>query len=894
MTLTKLTKEDQEALMRWPYIYGIPIFEADSINKEIHVKKWSTFDFNQINFKAEMLKGRYDNGAAVRLGSTLKGDLYATALDFDGLEAVLAWFGSWDRVLKLAQKTLVEWHQDKGKIHVLIFTKEPLENRKIHIGPNKVLLEIRCEKQPLFTSPSRHKDGNKWTPLGTDKIEILDNIGLLKFKGQVSVLSDKYMSDQDKQRYDSWLDDPSTILGEGAGRHDATRFKVRSYYWKYANGWLNMSDSERFEKAWIWHLDHCKPPRSRQEFDLICDWVKKKDRANRDKRLEQVRDESNRTKKQETGYPRCHNANKQAILNGISDENVRSLLEAIRWTMISTNPQKFIIADQKSCSICRGSITYSDSGDSQASKRAHLNYGAILIRLYPKRVILHQNPLKFLEAPPLYTVIFEDQNKEEIHISGTIETIISRLKEMPGYVVMSYGITEALTAIIGAFNDDLELEIDKSVEFEGYYYGDGDVQISRINLDEKHPRRTREEVIDCIKYLEERSKFQIWTYKDRQIDRRDLLASAIKWNIPAPFNFLMKQLKCPKPFLKGFDMSGERDGGKSGLSEEMLNMHGNPTNEQDVDSIYSKSAGSANTEAKFAKALSDTTYAVELSEFGRVESYGRREDLVECGKTAVDGLIIRRGKKDNRNDAPFPSLSPMIINGNSVFTFKGELLKRFHISKFSEEDRHERDSNSPFNVFQRQNKHLMKILGDWTIHYILDNKDELMLSRKCSVYDVGEIALRKFYQFGGHSELPEWLTWWIVDTSLEELDQDIESVIRSILYNHVNKTLHDNPRLLEDDGGIRLTFSMRIKKCLEGDVWPWIRKIRGGNSRYYINTSVLELFRNRLPDLTLKKLAEKTGFKYLKGTDGRFKILCTKKELDDWIATEEEEEITIT
>jgi hypothetical protein len=114
-------------------------------------------------------------------------------------------------------------------------------------------------------------------------------------------------------------------------------------------------------------------------------------------------------------------------------------------------------------------------------------------------------------------------------------------------------------------------------------------------------------------------------------------------------------------------MTGERDGGKTGLSEEMLNMHGCLTNEQDADSIYSVSVGSANTEAKFGKAISKTTYAIEFSEFGKVEAYGRHEDLVECYKTCIDALIVRRGKKDNRNDAPFPSLSPLVINGNSIF-----------------------------------------------------------------------------------------------------------------------------------------------------------------------------------------------------------------------------------
>ena len=46
-----------------------------------------------------------------------------------------------------------------------------------------MLLEIRCEKEILFISPSPHKDGNKWCPLGTDTIETLQsNSGLLQRK----------------------------------------------------------------------------------------------------------------------------------------------------------------------------------------------------------------------------------------------------------------------------------------------------------------------------------------------------------------------------------------------------------------------------------------------------------------------------------------------------------------------------------------------------------------------------------------------------------------------------------------------------------------------------------------------------------------------------------------
>ena len=58
-----------------------------------------------------------------------------------------------------------------------------------------------------------------------------------------------------------------------------------------------------------------------------------------------------------------------------------------------------------------------------------------------------------------------------------------------------------------------------------------------------------------------------------EIDRRDSLASAIKWTIATPFNFAVKQLT--RKWQKGFDMTGERDGGKSEMADLMLDIHGN-------------------------------------------------------------------------------------------------------------------------------------------------------------------------------------------------------------------------------------------------------------------------------------------------------------------------------
>ncbi|MGC1131366.1 MAG: hypothetical protein WA941_00980 [Nitrososphaeraceae archaeon] len=277
---TILTPAQQKAVLDWPKVAGIGIFQADTKNKKISLKDWPKLDLSKIDYNAELASGKYDNGIAGRLGKTLSGEHYAIALDFDGWEAVAAWFGTWERVQTFAQKNIVEWHQDRGKIHVILLSEIPVPNRKIHI--KDAFLEIRCEGQALFLSPSVNKDGNRYVPLGTNHLTILSMEEVLKLKSKIDSISEGYMSDVDKDSYDKWLDLPATILGENQGRHDATKFKIIRYYWKYENEWLDLTDDQRFERAWQWHIDHCKPPRPRHEFNKICEWTREKFRAKRD------------------------------------------------------------------------------------------------------------------------------------------------------------------------------------------------------------------------------------------------------------------------------------------------------------------------------------------------------------------------------------------------------------------------------------------------------------------------------------------------------------------------------------------------------------------------------------------------------------------------------------
>src|SRR5689334_14505503 len=140
---TRLTSEQQTAVLYWPTKAKIPIIACYSRTKSVNIKKWSNFDFSQVDFVANLAAARYDNGIALVLGKTLCGSYYSVALDFDGWDAVLEWFGSWEQVLSASQKTRIEWHQDKDRIHYIFLAKRPIANKKIQIKGSK--LEVRCE-----------------------------------------------------------------------------------------------------------------------------------------------------------------------------------------------------------------------------------------------------------------------------------------------------------------------------------------------------------------------------------------------------------------------------------------------------------------------------------------------------------------------------------------------------------------------------------------------------------------------------------------------------------------------------------------------------------------------------------------------------------------------------
>jgi hypothetical protein len=124
------------------------------------------------------------------------------------------------------------------------------------------------------------------------------------------------------------------------------------------------------------------------------------------------------------------------------------------------------------------------------------NYGFSIddniLKCIPLSVIRHESPIDFLNVQTTYTIKFKDTTGFTFTLARkTITQIMDYLKDN-GYVLHGYSATEAFSAILTAFREDDKIIVERSVDFEGFYYSEGDVQRS-VGLKEQFPHRSKEE-----------------------------------------------------------------------------------------------------------------------------------------------------------------------------------------------------------------------------------------------------------------------------------------------------------------------------------------------------------------------------------------------------------------
>lgn len=575
----------------WYYKVGvnvIPCYVQSKNDKYISIlNSWAQYqkeEISQETFENWKELGLFAYGIGVITGKIYRTEnkgKFLTIIDIDKLEAVERFAECSGKDIKdIAKWTRVEWHENINSYHIFLITQKQFKNIGAGHG-----LEVHANNNLIFTSNSIHPDGKRWKAIDNELITVLTNVIELSV---LQIAIDRYLreSTTGKMGYDSndnnneealkefmaYINNPNIKLTKGQ-RNPALYAQAKSYFFKYTGEFENLSDDAKLVKLKEWLDKQCEVPltqeRGRQnEVEEVWNKVKRYFTGRREKERNKREDELKRIKEEDLKRNPGMCEKKQIQSAILLKENIKSWLSKDIWTIVSEDPIRLIVTRQKEGDIVRVmvekkkiTVVHDDDDKEEIQQDIQiLNVGTVIFRVYPIKIVLHESPLKFLESPSTYSITFEDQINQQFTLNGTVEQIIAQLKEYPGCVISAYGVSEVLNAVIAGFRDDGKLEVDSTVDFEGYYYHNDDICMSKIDLDTRHPVRTREEVIDCCNYLDERAKFQVWKYKlkDREIDRRDLLSSAIQWTIAAPFNFAIKQITNKKYWIKIFDFSGER------------------------------------------------------------------------------------------------------------------------------------------------------------------------------------------------------------------------------------------------------------------------------------------------------------------------------------------------
>ena len=56
-SLTRLSEEEQQAILYWTETIGVPVFPADTRNKGLYVNGWSEINFASIDYKTNLANG---------------------------------------------------------------------------------------------------------------------------------------------------------------------------------------------------------------------------------------------------------------------------------------------------------------------------------------------------------------------------------------------------------------------------------------------------------------------------------------------------------------------------------------------------------------------------------------------------------------------------------------------------------------------------------------------------------------------------------------------------------------------------------------------------------------------------------------------------------------------
>jgi hypothetical protein len=374
---------------------------------------------------------------------------------------------------------------------------------------------------------------------------------------------------------------------------------------------------------------------------------------------------------------------------------------------------------------------------------------------------------------------------------------------------------------------------------------------------------------------------------------KDVFPTLLKWSIVAPFNYVLKQVN--KKWIPWLYPYGWSNTGKSTLGDICCCIW---NRFQDDDAILPFTA--VDTKAKLGEALSKSTYPVVINEVAQLNDENRNRDIVEMIKIAVTDLNARKKFVNKTIYTDIPSFSPCILTSNSIPPSDTGFRRRVIPIIFTEKDQYSKDEMKEFKeeLFDQRVKHELRYLGEFTINYIMEHQEELLLDDKKDWKEIAEMILTEMYKSVG-KEPPEWIKYFVKENQMADSKEDIDLLFRSFLIDKINETYNkyyrniEKPIILHSDSNAEvpnLPFSSRLDFCLKYNLIPFLNplNINDENDVIAITSDLVHELKKKISQISsLNEVAAIIeGFEYgQKRVNGKNirTVYGTKKQLLDFL-----------
>ena len=526
--------------------------------------------------------------------------------------------------------------------------------------------------------------------------------------------------------------------------------------------------------------------------------------------------------------------------------NIREDLGNHIWELISYNPTKFILAHSENKQIVYARLdkyqkrVESDNISSEPVSETiwNLEFSRVIIGAIPLDFIMITNPLGLFDQK--YSIKFLTHSGKIVTIGPkSIDEIIMNLKEKSLLFLLNKS-TEALSIIINAFERNGQMLVKEDIDTSGFYFINK--KIKSYN-NSPHLKPTLEEIKKCCELLEIlQSKFK----------KKDVFPTLLKWSIIAPFDYVLKQVH--KKWIPWLYTYGWSNTGKTTLGEICCCIWNRYL---DKDTIVPFTA--VDTKARFGEALSKSTYPIVINEVTQLND-DNHNNMVEMFKTAITDTIARKKFVNKTIYTDIPSFSPCILTGNSIPPSDTGFRRRIIPIVFTEKDQYSKDEIKDFeNLFEQRIKKELRVLGDFTVNYIMENQ-EILIDGNKDWKEIAEHILEQMFMLAGKNS-PEWIKYFVEEHQLKESKEDVELLFRSYIVNKINDIYNRYSRNIEkisitnSDSNAEvpnLPFSSRLNFCLEHNLIPFLNPvtIKDEKSMIIITSDLIYDIKNKIPSIS--------------------------------------------